>query len=795
MTFSIRARTCASALAIATFAFANSGAYAQSTTDTEGSDQAQARDNTIVVTATLREESLQDVPVSVAAVSAETISDLGISDISDLATILPNFEINDSTVLPNLYIRGLGSGASHSIEQSVGRFVDGLYIGRGAMNLHGFYDLQAVELLRGPQGTLFGKNTAAGALIVRTADPTSTFEAGIDLTYGEYSTRGAFREVEAFASGPLTDNVRARLAVRYSSDDGYYINRLASDINPPGGPDREDQNIRLKLEWDVGPETMISFKAEHNEFFFEGSDAAETNAVGGPPGQLAAFLARSPGFNTDLDWVIDTDCGDIISDVNGDGMLDGIPIADGGDNGGSFCPFRDQDMQAVSLGIEHEFGGAGTLKVLAGYQEYGFNLQFFGIDQGLLGAFRGTRIENFDSFTTEATFTSDYIANSFDFILGAYYENSSLSRNQFSDVNFVPVSLGPIALRRNEPWSQDTETFAVFGQVRYDLTESLRLIAGGRFSTETKDYAFDRFFNVYGTSDQDYPAGAPLGPFDVPLSAAADRSESKFTPMATLQYEISDELSSYFSFAKGHKTGGFSDRIDVPGADFEFDAENHTSYELGLKGDVANGALAFGVALYWVDVEGLQLATQVPGTVPSFSVDNAAAVTSRGVEFDATWYVNDFITVGFDYAYTDATYDEFRGTPSCPASAVDATTGLCDLSGFPLIFAPEHKAGLSIDVFDDTAFGNWGAGFGINGTISDSYFTDIAYSDSSFENGYGLLGANIRLVSPDENYTIRLIGRNLTKERILQWGIPTGPNSLASMRAPREVAISVSARF
>jgi len=790
-TFS-KARLSASALAVAAFALAHTGAAAQDAAGEEA--DGGGRGATIVVTATLREESLQDVPVSVAAVGAEEIATLGLTDVSDLAVYLPNFEINNSTVLPNLYIRGMGSGATHSIEQSVGRFVDGLYVGRGAMNLHGFFDLEAVELLRGPQGTLFGKNTAAGALIVRTANPTNNFEAGFDLTYGEYSTRGSYQEVQAFASGPLSDTLRARVALRYKQDDGYYINRLASEINPHG-PDREDKNIRLKLEWDAGDYTTVSAKFEHNEFYFEGSDAAETNAVGGPPTQLAALIAASPGFNTDLDWVIDTDCTDIISDVNGDGMLDGIPISQGGDNAGSYCPFRDQDMQAASLGIEHEFGGAGTLKILAGYQEYDFNLQFYGIDQGLLNGFRGTRIESFDAFTAEATFTSDYIADSFDFILGAYYEDSSLSRNQFSDVNFVPLTLGPIALRRNEPWSQDTETFAIFGQARIDLAEPLRLIVGGRFSTESKDYQFDRFFNVYGTSDIPYPPTAPLGPFDVPLSAAADRSESKFTPMATLQYELNDDISSYFSFAKGHKTGGFSDRIDIPGADFEFGAENHTSYELGLKGVVADGDLAFNLALYWVDVEGLQLATQVPGTVPSFSVDNAAAVTSRGIEFDATWFVNDIVTVGVDYSYTDATYDDFRGTPACPATAVDPTTGLCDLSGFPLIFAPKHKGGINIDVFDDSAFGDWGAGFGINGTISGSYFTDIAYSGSSFEDGYGLLGANIRLVSPDEKYTISLIGKNLTEERILQWGIPTGPNSLASMRAPREIAVRVSARF
>ncbi|MEM8935416.1 MAG: TonB-dependent receptor plug domain-containing protein, partial [Pseudomonadota bacterium] len=160
-----------------------------------------AQGDTIIVSATKRAEGLQDVPVSVAAVPKSTIEKLGVVDVSDLSIYLPNFEINDSTILPNLYVRGLGSGATHSIEQSVGRFVDELYIGRGAMNLHGFFDIEAVEVLRGPQGTLFGKNTVAGAMIVRTANPTNEFEAGLNLSYGEYSTVGDYQEVQSYISG------------------------------------------------------------------------------------------------------------------------------------------------------------------------------------------------------------------------------------------------------------------------------------------------------------------------------------------------------------------------------------------------------------------------------------------------------------------------------------------------------------------------------------------------------------------------------------------------------------------
>jgi len=739
-------------------------------------------DDEIIVTATKRAEGIQDVPVSVSAVTPETIGKLGAVDISDLAVYLPNFETNNSTILPNLYVRGLGSGATHSIEQSVGQYTDEVYAGRGALSIHGFFDIAGVELLRGPQGTLFGKNTVAGAMIVRTADPTDELEAGVDLTYGGYSTRGDYKEAQAFVSGSIADGpnggLRARLAGRYRQNDGYYINRL-NDPLLPGGPDREDFGIRLKLEWDVGPNTLMSAKLEHQKIDMIGQDAPEVNAVGGPPSYLANLIALSPGFNTDLDWEVDMNCGNVSA---------------AGRDFGSFCPGRDQDTSTATFRIDHDFDGVGTLTSLSAFQTYEFEHKFWGIDQGLANSFRAYRDENYNSFTQEVRFTSDLVNDKFDYIVGAYYENSDVERIQRSDVQFFVGGLGPIALQRNEPWSQDTETIAAFAQVRYNLTDRIRAILGGRYANETKDYTFNRFFDEY---DSDLPlTTSPTGPFGdpTPLTASDDRSESKFTPAITLQYEATDDVNVYATYSQGHKTGGFSERIDGPGADFEFDPETNDNFELGMKGRFLDGRLKANLALFHMSVSGLQLATQVDPNAPIFSVDNAAEVTSKGLEFDAVLDVTDSLSVGVDYAYTDATYDDFLGAPACPAANVNAA-GQCDLSGFVLNFAPKHKGNAFIEYFNDSAFGDWGFGARANAAISGEYFTDISYADASFEDGYTIIGGSIRLVSPDEKYTLSLVGKNLTEEVVLQWGIPSGPNSLASLRAPREVAVRLGARF
>ena len=752
--------------------------------------KAQAIDE-ILVTATKRTESIQDVPVSVSAVSSETITSLGVVDLGELAKFLPNFEINSSTILPNLYVRGLGSGATHSIEQSVGRFVDEVYIGRGAMNIHGFFDIEGVEVLRGPQGTLFGKNTVAGAMIVRTAAPTDEPEMGFNITYGQYSTDGAYQELQGYMSGPFGENLRARLAVRYRTDDGYYIN--ARPELGPSGPERDDVGIRAKFEWDASDSTTVHLKLDHQIIDLFGTDAGEIN--GGPPPVIATMQRISPSFTPELDWVIDLDCTEVI---------------EGGRNFGAFCPGRDQKTTNVTLRIDHDTAG-GTFTSLSAFQTYEFEHKFLGIDGGLANSFRAYRDEDYETFTQELRFTSDLVADKYDYIVGAYYEQSDISRYQTSDVQFISLGLpgGGLAVQRNEPWTQETETYALFGQVRYNLNDVTRLIVGGRWSNETKDFAFDRFYHEYGT-DTAYPAGDPLGPFAPPVAVADDRSESKFTPAVTLQYDVNDDVNVYASYAQGHKTGGFSERIEgdasilaTPDAlDFEFDPEENTTIELGAKGRFLEGRLSANVALFNMDVEGLQLATQLPGTVPAFSVDNAAEVTSQGIELDAVFHANENWTLGIDYAFTDATYDTFDGAEfdpgECPGREVTNPAGgadLCELAGFPLNFAPENKGNAFVEYFNDSGFRGWGAGFGVNVSYSDEYYTDIGYGDSSFEDGYTVWGANARFVSPNGQHTIYLIGKNLTEEEVLEWGIPSGPNSLATLRAPREIAVRLSSRF
>ncbi|MEM8984935.1 MAG: TonB-dependent receptor plug domain-containing protein, partial [Pseudomonadota bacterium] len=354
---------------------------------TSSAAMAQGVIDEITVTATKRAENIQDVPVSVAAVSAEQMQRMGLMDIEDLSILVPNFEINSGSILPNLYIRGLGGGTAHSIEQSTGRFVDEVYISRAAINFHPFLDISGVEVLRGPQGTLFGKNTAAGALIIRTADPTEALEYGFDVSTSQFSTTGGQSEVSGFVSGPLSENVSARFAAIYRDYDGFYINTFGG--LGPDGPQREDTGARVKLRWDVSDKLVVNFKAEHMEFDTFGADTAEISDLAGGPGPWQGLAINSgvdpvlaATVNSELDWRIHLNCGEAQS----------APGPQAGQSIGAFCPQRDQDTQNFSVDLEYELD-AGTFKSVTAYQQYDYVHQFHGADQGAVNLFRARRAE------------------------------------------------------------------------------------------------------------------------------------------------------------------------------------------------------------------------------------------------------------------------------------------------------------------------------------------------------------------------------------------------------------------
>lgn len=754
------------ALAVALAAAAPS---VQAQTGTQPGNQADAQSGDdyvieqITVSATRRVESIQDVPVSVSSISADTIRATGVIDLAELSRYIPNFELSDASILPNLYVRGIGSGTTHSIEQSVGRFIDDVYIGRAVINLHPLMDVANVEVLRGPQGTLFGKNTLAGAMIINTGNPTREFDAGITASYSDFSTTGGILGFEGFVSGPLSDNLSARAAFIYKDRDGYVENRAPG----PDGGTREDFGGRVKLRWDASDFTTVDVKAEYMTYTEDGQIPSEV--VAGPP--EAVFQQFVPDFTFDQDWVSHIDC---TAEIEGT----------------TFCPDRDQDSLNLTLNIAHQFEGVGELRSITAFQAYDYVHRFVAIDGGVAGgAFRATRDEDFEGWTQELRFTSEEF-DTFDYIVGAFYENSSLVRLQNDDTN-VPAFLGggPPANTLNEDWSQDTETIAVFGQARWRFAERWSAIIGGRWSYEEKDFGFFSRTVAYNGD----PNVDPILPGTEELDFTATRDEDRFTPSLTLRFEATDDLMLFATVSQGHKTGGFSDR---PQEDQDFDEEINTSYELGVKGTFLDGRLQANLAFFRMELEDLQVARALPGPTVTFEVQNAAEAVSQGLEFDAVLSLEDGWTIGGSFAYTDATYEDFPGAAAvCPEVGGFIEDGLCNFEGIPLIFAPEYKGTLFVEYSTGPILGGWSLNTRGDANYSSDYYTELAYFETLRQDDYFLFNASARFVSPDERFVISLIGKNLTEEYVLAWGLEAGPSQFVTPNPPRELAIQLSYRY
>jgi len=741
----------------------------------------------ILVTATKRTESLQDVPVSVAAITVETIEDMGIVDMEELSLHIPNFEASISTILPNLYVRGLGTGTSHSIEQPVGRFVDDVYIGRGAASMLGFLDIEAVELLRGPQGTLFGKNTLAGAMIIRTRNPADEFEGQFNIAYGAYGTQGNFSELDAAVSGPLSDTTRARVALRYADSDGYVENRL----NGPDGGIREDFGVRLKLEQDLGANTMLQLKLEHGEYDAEGNTSLEIVApADGNPRMAGLFRRLSPGWEGALDWKADYLCAD------NPPVMHNLP---------GFCPHREQETQAAVLRATHDFA-AGQLLSVSGFQEYQFIDRFYAIDMGIAGgAYNAFRDENFDSFSQEFRFTSNSDGDS-DYIVGFYYEDSNLYRYSLTDFDLTSFPGLPLKLQENEVFDQETETLALFGQYRRQLGDRMTVSLGARVTDETKTYKFRRLYQPFATPyDPATTLPFPPGPFG-PLSRAIDRpveerSETRFTPSVNVQYDVSDALMLYAAASQGYKAGGFSDRVSGnPNDSIQFEEEVVDSVEFGAKGLVLDGSLEFNLAVFHMQIDDLQVSSLLPGTI-DFLVQNAAEAISQGVELDGRWSLGDNWMLGGSLALTDAYYDSFPDaecTPLQTAAAEAAGESGCkqDLTDETLIFAPDLKGTLYAEFATGFA-GGWDVRLRADIAFSDDYYTETRLSPGTFQDSYQVYNASVWFDSPDGRYRVGLIGRNLGGEAYKRFGLASpGSNAyLAEANLPRRIMLKLTANF
>lgn len=685
---------------------------------------------TVTVTAQKREESLQDVPVSVAAVDGERLVDTSVPRLENLTELIPNFSIAQDPIGDKINIRGIQSGNNAGLEQSVSTFVDGVYRGRGVQSRFAFLDPERVEILRGPQGTLFGKNTIGGAVSITTARPTDALEYSLGA---EYTFEGVDQyDLTATLSGPLSDKVRGRIAGLYRNTDEGYIDNTFYDST---APELEEYALRGTLEVDLSPNTLLTTRIDYGDF-----DLGQQPFSIIQPGPLAGFGVSSSFSETSIGSI------NPVLDIGSSGSMAG-------------------DTLELAARLEHEFE-RGTLTAIAAYSEYDF-LRLLDADFSPLDLVRFDDSEDFTqtSFELRWTSTGD---GPFQYLAGLYYQTGELLARGTTDFNVrgsgsevaidtllaagcqgaIAAGLDPTGVRaclldglitgfdgtplayadftRVATLDQSDDLWAVFAQGTYDFSDQWALTVGLRYSEQEKEASQSVFAADFGTTNRNDAFGddAAYGAFGAPSPFLAvaeaqiyeftpddlNRSEGSFTWSANLQYTPNADSLLYASAATGFKAGGFNSfAFSLDPDEAEYEEEQATGFELGGKFTLLNGAAELNTALFYTEFDDIQTALFTGST--SFIVQNAAKATTQGIEIDGRWAATDSLTVNGSLAYVDFEFDEFPNAGCTVAQLLQfridtsnplATNQECsaaeinDLSGETSEHTPEVSASIGL---------------------------------------------------------------------------------------------------
>ena len=730
----LKHRLMATSTALALVAVSATPVYAQDG-DTDSADDSR---DVIYVTATKREESLQDISVAVSVVDGDRLDDLSINTLDELTFLVPTVMVSDAQAATNLFIRGVGSGQNYGFEQSVGIFIDGVHFSRGRSARAPFFDAERIEVLKGPQSVLFGKNVVAGAFNITTRKPTDVLEIGATAEWNpEYNGE----EFSGYISGPITDTLGIRLAAKYSQIDGYIENTLPGAPNPGG---RTEYIIRGTVKWDPTDNFSAVFKAETGQINVDGGLPVTPTLLA--PAHLALVQAVDPLAETNKDYQTSTP-------GTGDPFFDGM--------------FNDTNTDNFTLTMDWGIG-EHQLTSVTSYVRYNTD-QRTNNDHVNLNVVSGPERHDFDSFAQEVRLASP-TGNFIEYIVGAYYANEDLSTRRIANVDISLSALGGVfgvdRLGRNQRFMQDLDTWAIFGEATINLTDDLRIIAGARYTEDEKAVNKTMFYSdVTELVDDAVRDPVVAAAFNGVLGVehtynGVTRSTNDFTPAVKVEYDVNDDIMVYGSYTQGFKAGGFDeDYLEGTIDNFEYEDEKVTSFAGGTKMTLLGGDAYINAEFFHSDFENLQVSTF---SVSSFLVGNAAAARTMGIDIDGQWDVNENFMVGGAFVWLDAEYTDYVTGPCILDDAGNAIATFCDLTGEQLQFAPTTSGSLYA-TYNHPINEDWAVEIYGDLVYSDDFATAGDLDPLSVQDSYVKLNATISLLRGD-NYRLSLIGKNLTNK-------------------------------
>jgi len=745
-------------------------------------DEAAFGIDTITVTARRRDESIVDVPIALSTFDSNKLDMRGALDITALQRNTPNLTLQvsrgtNSTL--TAFIRGIGQqDPLWGFEPGVGLYVDDVYIARPQGAILDIFDIERLEVLRGPQGTLYGRNTIGGAIKYITKRLGQDTEFKIRTNLGNYGQR----DLVASGSTPLDDKVAIGAAIGWYNRDGYGTNHFTGeDTN-----NKKSFAARVTLEATPNENLFFRLSADRTE---DNSNTNHGHREAPVPADWAVLPLVLPGYSPSADPV----------------PTDAFPVQENKyDTWAGLGDDSEVTTQGLSMLAEWTLSDNLTLKSITAYREgitHAAGIDFDGTPAPILDIASSGSVYDDNQFSEELQLM---IQNDrWSGIFGVYYLDAKAT-GQYDTILGIGAAAIPGVptphLTQGTSGEVDTKSIAIFGDFDVELGERWNLSLGGRWTRDKKEGTVFKA-NYLGL-------GSPIsgGDSSILIQTLTDYTREltfeEFTPRVSLSYSLADDLNVYAAYSRGFKSGGFDMRGDAtatPATAEGYEPETVDSYELGLKGNLLDGRLSFAGAIFHTSYDGQQVTSQQvnqAGTGVVSFVDNVGSSTINGAEIEATaWFSNAF-SIDFALGYVDAEFDQY------------------------LAYAPAPGGGyVQVDVADQRQFQNtpkWNGNVALNymidldsrGTIALRGALSFRSDVNMFETpapaidqpAYELFDASIVWTSESDKWRVGLHGRNLGNERYRTGayyfpGLAFGDSIIGFYGAPRTVFASIEYRY
>jgi iron complex outermembrane receptor protein len=728
----------------------------------------------VIVTAQKREQSLQDVPVAVSAFTGEMLQQSGVKDMFDLQSNAPSLIVSQTqtSTTTSFSIRGVfTSSQNFGLEPSVGLYVDGVYRARQGSMINNMVDVASVEVLRGPQGTLFGRNTPAGAIQINSVAPDFEGSGFIEGTAGDYDLAGA----SGAKSFTVIDDVLAVRGTGFIMNRDGYVDTINGDVTEDDViHDRDRWGVRFQALYTPNDDLTIRLNSDYSKVN-EVCCAVGTWKNNFVPQDLDYPPGEPPYTGTDVNLV-----------ALGGTVIDQKDFYDY-EVAVNKKPESNNEDKGVSLQADWETDNFLVTSITA-YREHDSDdfadITFTDLD----GAYRANDATQ-DQFTQELRLSDD--GEKLSYVVGLYYYHQNLDNDRSTIVGDDLTAMvgltglsnafganafvgGTGAFDTNE---QEHTSYAVFGQADYNLTDALVLTAGLRWTYEEKELT-----NVF--TDDAPPSLVPFmdnwGFYNFPPLTPQDNvdedfDDNKVTGTLKLSWFLNPDIMLYASYGTGYKSGGINaDRIPSS-VDVVFDAEESESYELGMKAEFPDQALRLNVALHMTDTDDLQTSSFQGG---GFVLGNAGTAETYGVEFDISWLPTDSTTLTLAYAYNHGEYQDFEGGPCWvstpwhqgfgndpfePQDPAADENGACDRSGSDMSGNPENVVVFTGNQDFHLTEGLTGFLYG-EYIFTDERMTDVNNDPVKYDDSYGMVNLRAGVIFENWDAQLTVWGRNVTDE-------------------------------